>query len=214
MKRKIWSAGAAAALLVLGAWAPVQAAEKPAGSTVQTASAAEKQAKPVTKGAHAFEVQAEVLNGRYFHRRNVDLYNIHFYHQAEQRGRWTLSVGGTVERALGTTQLDEEKGGTIHGAGAVGVGPSAMLRWRVPLSGKLSMSVDGTGSLLFYDRAHPYDGRAYGFLWRIGPRLSYAYDDRGAVTLGYLFHHSSNGMKAHNPGYNGIGFSVGWIHRY
>ena len=75
-------------------------------------------------------------------------------------------------------------------------------------------SIDGTGSLLLYNHAHPADGRAYGFLWRIGPRLTYHYTSRDAVSLAYMFHHSSNGMKDHNPGYNGVGFSLGYEHRF
>ncbi len=156
------------------------------------------------------EVQLEYLDGRFFKKRNVDLYNVHVYRQYKELGALSLHYGLTFERALGYTTEDD----IWRDAEAVGFGPSYMMRWTKHVSGKLDASLDASGSLLAYNHAHPGNGRAYGFLWRIGPRLMYHYTDRDALSLAYIFHHSSNGMGSHNPGYNGIGFSLGFTHWY
>lgn len=160
----------------------------------------------------AYEVQVEYLDGRFFKDRNVDLYNVHVLKPYRQVHALTMSYGMTLERALGTVQ--NYYGTEVRDAAAVGVGPAYMLRYTRALNRRWDVSLDGTGSLLFYDQSHPGKGRGYGFLWRIGPRLTYHAGQHDSVSLGYIFHHSSNGMKTRNPGYNGIGFSLGYTHRY
>lgn len=191
---------------------PVKAAETetakaPSAKTVPTA------AEPAAKKAELrknIEVQLEYFEGRFFKKRDVDLYNVHVYRQYKELGALSLHYGLTFERATGSTTEDD----IWRDAEAVGFGPSYMMRWTKHISGKLDGSIDGSGSLLAYNHAHPGNGRAYGFLWRIGPRLTYHYTDRDALSLAYLFHHSSNGMSTHNPGYNGVGFSLGFTHWY
>lgn len=165
---------------------------------------------PQKKLTHTWEVQAEYLEGRFFHDRHIDDYNIHIYQKNREVDHVGVWYGLTLSRPVGYTTEDK----IYRDSEAVGLGPSMMLRWERPLAGKLHGSIDGTGSLLFYNQAHPGDGRAFGFLWRIGPRLLYQATDKDAVNLGYLFHHSSNGFKHHNPGYNGVGFSLGWTHSF
>ncbi|WP_301893236.1 acyloxyacyl hydrolase [Mitsuokella multacida] len=191
---------------------PVKAAETetakaPSAKTVPTA------AEPAAKKAEPrknIEVQLEYLEGRFFKKRDVDLYNVHVYRQYKELGALSLHYGLTFERATGSTTEDD----IWRDAEAVGFGPSYMMRWTKHISGKLDGSIDGSGSLLVYNHAHPGNGRAYGFLWRIGPRLTYHYTNRDALSLAYLFHHSSNGMSSRNPGYNGVGFSLGFTHWY
>lgn len=188
---------------------PVKAAETESAKTPSTPAAAEpavKKAEPCKN----IEVQLEYLEGRFFKKRDVDLYNVHVYRQYKELGALSLHYGLTFERATGSTTEDD----IWRDAEAVGFGPSYMMRWTKHISGKLDGSIDGSGSLLAYNHAHPGNGRAYGFLWRIGPRLTYHYTDRDALSLAYLFHHSSNGMSTHNPGYNGVGFSLGFTHWY
>ncbi|XOQ25453.1 MAG: Acyloxyacyl hydrolase [Mitsuokella multacida] len=174
------------------------------------AKAAETGTAEVKHADGNIEVQLEYLDGRFFEKRNVDLYNVHVYKQYRQLGALSLHYGLTFERALGYTTEDD----IYRDAEAVGFGPSYMLRWTKHVSGKLDASLDATGSVLAYNHAHPGNGRAFGFLWRIGPRLTYNYTDRDALSLAYLFHHSSNGFSTHNPGYNGVGFSLGFTHWY
>ena len=176
----------------------------------ETTVAAEAKTEAAKEKRKDVEVQLEYLDGRFFKKRNVDLYNVHVYRQYKKLGALSLHYGLTFERAMGYTTEDD----IWRDAEAVGFGPSYMMRWTKHVSGKLDGSVDASGSLLAYNHAHPGNGRAYGFLWRIGPRLTYHYTDRDSLSLAYLFHHSSNGMGTHNPGYNGVGFSLGFTHWY
>lgn len=177
---------------------------------LKDAKAAEAGTAEVKHADGNIEVQLEYLDGRFFKKRNVDLYNVHVYKQYKELGALSLHYGLTFERALGYTTEDD----IWRDAEAVGFGPSYMLRWTKHVSGKLDASLDATGSVLAYNHAHPGNGRAFGFLWRIGPRLTYNYTDRDALSLAYIFHHSSNGFSTHNPGYNGVGFSLGFTHWY
>lgn len=186
--------------------AETESAKSSAPSTPAAAEPAAKKAEPHKN----IEVQLEYLEGRFFKKRDVDLYNVHVYRQYKELGALSLHYGLTFERATGSTTEDD----IWRDAEAVGFGPSYMMRWTKHISGKLDGSIDGSGSLLVYNHAHPGNGRAYGFLWHIGPRLTYHYTDRDALSLAYLFHHSSNGMGSHNPGYNGVGFSLGFTHWY
>ncbi len=162
----------------------------------------------------AWELEAEYLHGSSFKNRRVNVYNLHYFQKGKDIGKgFSLSYGGTLQRATGENATAEHK--DIYGnASAVGLGPAVLLRYEYPISGRLTGSIDATGSLLFYNEAHPYDGRAYGFLWRIGPRFSYHYTDKDAITIGWSFHHSSNGMHSHNPGYNGNGLLLAYTHGF
>ncbi len=186
--------------------------EKTQWQQEEEAKAAKEQAaeKVQTKPTRTWEIQTEYLEGRFFHDRHIDDYNIHIYRKYRDVDNIAVWYGGTLSRPVGYTTED----GIYRDSEAVGFGPSMMLRWERPLAGKLTGSIDGTGSLLFYNQAHPGDGRAYGFLWRIGPRLIYHATTKDAVSLAYIFHHSSNGMHSHNPGYNGVGFSLGVSHTF
>lgn len=180
-----------------------------AGVSKQALPQEKEQAAPQGE-EHTIDIQLDYLEGRFFKKRSIDLYNLHVFWQNRTVHHLKTYYGLTVERAVGSTTKD----GSYRDSEAVGLGPAVQLRWERPLGGKFTGSIDGTGSLLLYNHAHPADGRAYGFLWRIGPRLTYHYTSRDAVSLAYMFHHSSNGMKDHNPGYNGVGFSLGYMHRF
>lgn len=174
--------------------------------------AADKMQTPVSpaKQGEKIEIQMEYLDGRYFKERDIDLYDLHLYRQYCKVHHVSLHYGLTVERAVGATTEQ----GIRRDSQAVGLGPSYMIRWEKDWSSKWSGSIDGTGSILAYNHAHPAGGRAFGFLWRIGPRLTYHCNESDSVSLAYLFHHSSNGFNSHNPGYNGVGFSLGFAHRF
>ncbi len=161
----------------------------------------------------ANEIQFEYLEGRRFSQRNVTNYNVHFFEKVTDSGAMSYWRGLTFTRALGYTNPRKD-GGVHHDSQGVGLGPAFMLRWNKNISGKLDGSLDFTGSLMFYNKAHPYDGRAYGFLWRLGPRLTWQATAEDSFSLGYSISHFSNGLRSHNPGYNTIGFSVGYTHNF
>ena len=97
---------------------------------------------------------------------------------------------------------------------AVGLGPACMIRWARPISGKLYGDLEFSGSFLIYSKAFPAQGRPWGFMWRIGPRLTWKYTKNNSFSLGYMFSHSSNGMKTKNPGHHSFGFSIGFNHNF
>lgn len=107
----------------------------------------------------------------------------HFFQVASDHGALTIHRGLTLTRAVGYTS----EYGYPEDSNAVGLGPAIMLRWTQKVSGKLSAAWDASGSLMFYNRAHPAHGRAYGFLWRTGPRLIWDYDGKKSMSLPFYF---------------------------
>ncbi len=161
----------------------------------------------------ANEIQFEYLEGRRFSQRNVNNYNAHYFEKVTDNGLMSYWRGLTFTRALGYTNPRKD-GGVHHDSEGVGLGPAFMLRWDKQASGKLHASIDFSGSFMLYNKAHPYDGRGYGFLWRLGPRLTWKFREDDSVSLGYSISHFSNGLRSHNPGYNTLGFSVGYTHSW
>lgn len=161
----------------------------------------------------ANEIQLEYLEGKTFSQRHVNNYNVHFFEKVTDNGVMSYWRGLTFTRALGYTNPRKD-GGVHHDSQGVGLGAAFMVRWDKKVSGKLHGSLDFSGSFMLYNKAHPYDGRAYGFLWRLGPRLTWQFREDDSISLGYSFSHFSNGLRRHNPGYNTLGFSVGYTHSF
>ena len=176
-------------------------------------SAAQAQELEEAPPAHAEEFQLEYLEGNKFNQRNVNNYNVHYFAKVNGNDARSYWRGLTFTRALGYTNPRRD-GGVHHDSQGVGLGAAYMFRWQKPLSGKLHGSLDFTGSLMLYNKAHPYDGRAYGFLWRLGPRLTWQFREDESVSVGYSISHFSNGLRSHNPGYNTLGVSVGYSHKW
>ena len=158
------------------------------------------------------EIQADYFQHR-GERRYINLYNLHVFRQYKEMHGMSLHWGLTVTRPLGSWA--EKDAPTVRlDSGAVGVGPSYMVRWTKPLGKKWEVSLDLTGGLMVYNKVHPAHTRNYDFMWRIGPRLTYNFNDRNALSIAYLGHHVSNGQRTKNPGYNGVGVSVGYRYTY
>ena len=161
----------------------------------------------------ANEIQLEYLEGKTFSQRHVNNYNVHFFEKVTDNGVMSYWRGLTFTRAVGYTNPRKD-GGVHHDSQGVGLGPAFMVRWDKKVSGKLHGSLDFSGSFMLYNKAHPYDGRAYGFLWRLGPRLTWQFRADDSISLGYSISHFSNGLRSHNPGYNTLGFSLGYTHSF
>ena len=161
----------------------------------------------------ANEIQLEYLLGNSFNQRHVNNYNVHYFEKVTDNGVISYWRGLTFTRAIGYTNPKKD-GGVHHDSEGVGLGPAFMLRWDKKVSGKFHAGADFTGSFMFYNKAHPYDGRAYGFLWRIGPRISWQFTDKDSFSVNYSISHFSNAMRSHNPGYNTLGFSVGYTRSF
>lgn len=160
-----------------------------------------------------FEIQLERFNGHMFKRRKVNNYNVHVFQKVHDHRALSAWRGLTFMRATGAIRTHDND--DLLESGAVGVGPAFMLRWTQPISGKLHAAGDFTGSFLFCDHAHPANGRAYGFMWRVGPRLIWQYNEDDSISAGYSVSHFSNGTrKSHNPGYNSLGFTLNYQHKF
>ena len=158
------------------------------------------------------EIQADYFQHR-GERRYINLYNLHVFRQYKEMHGMSLHWGLTVTRPVGSWA--EKSAPTVRlDSGAVGVGPSYMVRWTKPLGQKWEVSLDVTGGLMVYNKVHPAHTRSYDFMWRIGPRLTYNFNDRNALSVAYLGHHVSNGQRTKNPGYNGVGVSIGYRYTY
>ena len=158
------------------------------------------------------EIQADYFQHR-GERRYINLYNLHVFRQYKEMHGMSLHWGLTVTRPVGSWA--EKDAPTVRlDSGAVGVGPSYMVRWTKPLGQKWEVSLDVTGGLMVYNKVHPAHTRSYDFMWRIGPRLTYNFNDRNALSVAYLGHHVSNGQRTKNPGYNGVGVSIGYRYTY
>ena len=166
------------------------------------------------KTGHDLELQLEFLSGNCFGKhRKVDNYNIHLFEKVKTMKHFSIYRGLTFTRATGYTNPLPYTD-IHHNSEGFGIGPAIMARYSRQVSGKFYMGWDFTGSLMIYNNAHPYHGRAYGFLWRTGPRLTWQYDKESSFSIGYAVSHFSNGLRSHNPGYNGGGVSLGLSHTF
>ena len=160
--------------------------------------------------ANNVEIQAEYLMHRIYARRFIDNYNIHVFQKAHEHAGLTFHRGLTFTRPHGYTTEDDIR----RNSNAVGLGPAGMIRWERPISGKLYGALEFSGSFLIYNKSFPAQGRPWGFMWRIGPRLTWKYTKDNSISLGYMFSHSSNGMRKKNPGHHAFGFSLGFNHSF
>jgi hypothetical protein len=158
------------------------------------------------------EIQLDYLEHR-GQRRHIDLYNLHAFRQYKEMHDMTLHWGLTLSRPVGSW-AEKDRPDTELDSSAVGAGPAYMVRFTRPLGTHWEASFDVTGAVLVYNRVHPAHTRNYGFLWRVGPRLTYKFNDSNALSVAFLGHHVSNGQKTSNPGYNGVGFSIGYRYSY
>ena len=158
------------------------------------------------------EIQMDYLEHR-GERRYIDLYNLHVFRQYKEMHGMSLHWGLAVSRAVGSW-AEKDTPGVRLDSSAVGAGPAYMVRWTKPLGSKWEASFDATGGVLVYNDVHPAHTRNYGFMWRIGPRVTYKFNERNALSVAYLGHHVSNGQRTKNPGYNGIGLSIGYRYSY
>ena len=158
------------------------------------------------------EIQMDYLEHR-GERRYIDLYNLHVFRQYKEMHGMSLHWGLTVSRAVGSW-AEKDTPDVRLDSSAVGAGPAYMVRWTKPLGSKWEASFDATGGVLVYNDVHPAHTRNYGFMWRIGPRVTYKFNEQSALSVAYLGHHVSNGQRTKNPGYNGIGLSIGYRYAY
>jgi len=165
--------------------------------------AEQKTATKVVKAPN--EIEIEYLHPMSFKKRHIDTYSIHILESIGNIHHTDVYRGFTVTRALGSlTDGNEERNSE-----ALGMGYTYLFRKKKNISKKVALAVDASGGLMFYDQAFPATGRAYNFMWRVGPRVIYMPTAATSLSLGWTYMHVSNGMGSHNPGYNGGGVTLG-----
>ena len=156
------------------------------------------------------EAQMEYTIPISFKDRHISTYNIHFLKYDKQIRHFDLYRGVTITRGKGSLIED----GQEYNTRGWGAGYTYMLRKKKDLNDHLALALDASGGLILYNKAFPETGRAYNFMWRIGPRLIYAPSATTSIALGWTMMHVSNGMRNHNPGYNGGGITIGIGHQF
>ncbi|MCU7926115.1 MAG: acyloxyacyl hydrolase [Candidatus Thiodiazotropha sp. (ex Dulcina madagascariensis)] len=128
----------------------------------------------------------------------------------------SLYAGLTASHASGDiTQLEGDLNeGTLREVTyqnkAFGIGPGILADLRLWQGNKVSLHLDGSGSILFYNKTFPAGGDRYNFMWRGGPVVRYAIRNDLEIALGYRWMHLSNGQGAgsQNPSYDAQGVNL------
>ena len=152
------------------------------------------------------ELEIEYLHPMNFKDRHMDTYSVHILESVGNIHHTDVYRGFMVTRALGSITDDNEE----RKSDALGIGYTYLLRKKKNISKKVALALDVSGGLVFYDQAFPATGRAYNFMWRVGPRVIYMPTTRTSFSLGWTYMHVSNGMQTHNPGYNSGGITLGF----
>jgi lipid A 3-O-deacylase len=152
------------------------------------------------------ELEIDYLHPMNFKDRHIDTYSMHLFESIGNINHTDVYRGFTITRATGYLTKDNEE----KDSEALGVGYTYLLRKKKNISKKVALAFDVSGGLVLYNQAFPATGRAYNFMWRVGPRVIYMPTARTPLSLGWTYMHVSNGMQAHNPGYNSGGVTIGF----
>lgn len=138
--------------------------------------------------------------------RDLDTVSLHILEKISETKHKSFYRGVTITRPIGSISIGQQKDSS-----AVGIGPTYMFRTEKPYSGKLSAALDLSGGVILYDKPFPAGGRYYNFMWRVGPKFIYRFNETSSVNVGYTLMHVSNGFGTHNPGYDAHGISFGFV---
>lgn len=143
--------------------------------------------------------------------RNLDTVSLHILDKISETKNRSVYRGITITRPYGNIIPDRQA--QTQDSSTVGIGPILMVRNEKFHSGKLTVAVDMSGGLIFYDKKFPAGGEHYNFMWRIGPQFIYKFTPASSISIGYIFMHVSNGLHSeiHNPSYNAHGVSLGFV---
>lgn len=185
------------------------AASTTSTGSVNTATAPLTDAKEKTKSKPANELEFEYLIPNSFNDRHITTFNTHILKYKRTTHHTDIYQGITISRPWGQLQTD---GKTYSDTNGLGLGYTYVLRKQKELSSKWALALDVSGGFLVYDKDYPATGQWYNFMWRIGPRLIYKPADSLSLSAGWTLMHVSNGLRTHNPGYNGGGITLalGW----
>lgn len=146
--------------------------------------------------------------------RDIRTVNVNAYFRIDQHKIKTLSLYAGLTATCGYGDIIQLEGdldqGTLREVNyenrAFGIGPGVMADLSLISMGNLSLYVDASGSLVFYNRDFPAGGKRYNFMWRGGPAVQLGRH----VGIAYRWMHVSNGqgLGPQNPSYDAQGVSL------
>ena len=204
-------ASVGAALMIVSVLGTPALAQEQASSSAETRTGREfrfglEELKATGNDRHLRTTNLDLLfRARKFEHPYLELYGGRTVSRA--RGTITQITGSLQAGTLGNTTLD---------SAATGAGPVLAARAEFSRRKNFTASVDGSLSVLLYDRDFPAGGSRYEFMWRIRPVLSYRLNDGQTLSLAYTGMHVSNGQSTspHNPTYNAKGVGVQFLHAF
>lgn len=176
---------------------------------------AQSVSEPFEPAGYGMEVELEYLNPTREHRW-IDTVSMNLLINTKELSNPHLSFyyGGTLTRAWGESYRSNGKSYQAYRNSVFGIGPTALLRYTPIQRERFFLSVDASGSLIFYTEDFPVGGDFYNFMWRIGPKVSYQLNEHVWGNLSYKWMHVSNGQSKNNPGYDGKGWSMGLTYQF
>jgi lipid A 3-O-deacylase len=139
-------------------------------------------------------------------KRQIDTTALNIYFSKKQTRIEKLSLIKGITLTYGEGYIDRYN--KVRNCEAVGIGPVFKLKYEPYRWEKLSLAFDGSGALIFYNENFPVGGDFYNFMWRIGPTLTYKFNENTSFSLSYKLMHVSNGQNARNPAYDAEGISL------
>ena len=128
-----------------------------------------------------------------------------------------IFAGVTVTHAWGNIIIvNEFKKEARYENTSTGVGPVIFVRLQPLNIGKISISAEGLGGIILYDKSFPKGGKIYNFMFRLGAAISYSIDSNYNCSIGLRRMHISNGLGvgSFNPFYEGSGLSLNLSKRF
>jgi lipid A 3-O-deacylase len=171
------------------------------------------------------DIELEYFTPQHEKDRNIDTISLNLQKINYADDFLSVYSGITITRAWG----DMTRQDVYSECDAYGIGPTGLIRLRLlglnflGYSGgsSVELSLDMSGSVIFWNKNFPTGGDFYDFMWRVGPKLSYLIWERTVLNVGYKWMHVSNGQwewqdfyktsgkgTKHNPSYNAKGISL------
>ena len=155
-----------------------------------------------------YELEFDYMTAVHYDR-DIDTVSLHILKKVSETSSQsrTFYRGVTLTRPWGDI-IDH---GKKKNSDSFGAGPIYMIRYQKKISEKFSGVLDISGGLILYTDKFPAGGEHYNFMWRIGPKFVYKFNENSSMNIGYMWMHVSNGLHGsnNNPSYDSNGVSLG-----
>ncbi|BEU87493.1 hypothetical protein TAMA11512_09570 [Selenomonas sp. TAMA-11512] len=163
-----------------------------------------QQAQNTDESERQAEIIIEYLRPEGFEERHISTVNVHALERAGNKHHTDVYRGITVSHGTGDSYRD----GQWRDSDGWGLGYTMLFRRERQLSRVTGIGMDLSGGLLAYNHAFPEHGRAFNFMWRVSPHISFHTNKDMTLRFGVTWMHVSNSFGGHNPGYNGVGYTA------